>query len=127
MKVTEVRIKPATNTNPKDRLLGFANIVLDGEFVVNDIKIISGEQGIFVAMPSRKITANCPACRTKNALGSRFCNQCGGQLPPVAWSPEAKPKLFADVAHPINAETRTMVEAEIVKAYHAQTAAPPQI
>jgi len=125
MKVTEVQITAAVTTNPKNRLLGFAKIVLDDAFLVGDIKIVSGPNGIFIAMPSRKLMDHCPACRTKNALGSNFCNQCGGKLSPVNYTPEDRTKLFADIAHPINAETRTMIEAEIIKAYHAQTAAAP--
>jgi len=125
MNVTEVRIKPATTINPNDRLLGFANIVFDNAFAVSDIKIISGPSGIFVAMPSRKIMDHCPACRTKNAIGSNFCNQCGGKLPPVNFPPEERPKLYADIAHPINAEARAMIEADIIKAYHAQAGSAP--
>jgi stage V sporulation protein G len=126
MQVTEVRIKRAETTNPsEERLLGFASITFDGGFAVQDIKIISGPNGIFVAMPSRKVAAHCPACKTKNALGSNFCNQCGGKLPPIEAIGEERPKLYADVAHPINTETREMIEAEIIKAYHAQVGGAP--
>jgi len=125
MKITEIRIKPATSTYPQDRLLGFASIVLDGGFAVCDIKIISGTNGIFVAMPSRKVAVHCPTCQSKNTIGSNFCNQCGGKIPPIDYPPEQRPKLFFDIAHPINAEARALIEAEIIAAYHAQTTAAP--
>ncbi len=126
MQVTEVRIKRAETANPnEERLLGFASITFDGVFAVQDIKIISGPNGIFVAMPSRKVAAHCPACKSKNALGSNFCNQCGGQLPPLEMVGDERPKLYADVAHPINTETREMIEAEIIKAYHGQVGGAP--
>lgn len=50
--VTHVAIRPHTNSDPK--LQGFATIILNGAFVVKDIRIIHGPSGWFVAMPSRK-------------------------------------------------------------------------
>ena len=79
MKVTDVAIQLAPQG--QDRLRGFCCITLDGCFVVRDIKIINGPNGMFVAMPSRKIMSSCPDCRTKNHLHARFCNQCGAPLP----------------------------------------------
>ena len=58
MKVTDVAIQLAPQG--QDRLRGFCCITLDGCFVVRDIKIINGPNGLFVAMPSRKIMASCP-------------------------------------------------------------------
>ena len=124
MKITEIRIKPATSTNSQDRLLGFASIVIDGAFAISDIKIISGPQKIFIAMPSRKATTHCPQCHVKNQLGANYCNDCGTKLPPVDWSDDSVPKYF-DIAHPINAEARALIEAEVIAAYHAQATAAP--
>jgi stage V sporulation protein G len=50
MKITEVRI---TLTN-EEKLKAFANITFDGSFVVRGLKVISGAQGYFVSMPSRR-------------------------------------------------------------------------
>ncbi len=50
MKVTEVRI----SLREDGRLLAFANITLDDCFVVRGLKIIAGDDGYFVSMPSRK-------------------------------------------------------------------------
>lgn len=52
MQITEVRIR-MINTESKMRAV--ASVTFDGCFVVHDIKIIDGQEGPFVAMPSRKI------------------------------------------------------------------------
>ena len=50
MEITEVRIKLCD----EERLKGFVNVTFDEVFVVRGMKIISGNEGYFVAMPSRK-------------------------------------------------------------------------
>lgn len=52
MQITEVRIR-MIDTESKMRAV--ASVTFDGCFVVHDIKIIDGQEGPFVAMPSRKI------------------------------------------------------------------------
>ena len=51
MKITDVRVKLVESDS---RLRGVATITFDDAFVVHDIRIIEGENGIFVAMPSKK-------------------------------------------------------------------------
>ena len=51
MEITEVRITPR---NDDGRLKAFANITFDDCFVVRGLKIITGNEGLFVSMPSRK-------------------------------------------------------------------------
>ncbi len=51
MKVTDVRIR---KVEKEGKMKAVASITLDDEFVVHDIKIIEGEKGLFIAMPSRK-------------------------------------------------------------------------
>lgn len=51
MEVTDVRIKVIDN---QGNLKAVATITIDGVFVVHDLKVIEGEGGIFVAMPSKK-------------------------------------------------------------------------
>ena len=75
MEITEVRIKLMENS--EDRLRAFCSITFDNCFVVRDLKIIEGNSGPFVAMPSRKLTAHCRNCNSKNHLRARFCNNCG--------------------------------------------------
>jgi len=52
MKITKVRVTPVKN--PTRNLLAFADIAFDDQFVVTSLRIISGKNGLFVAMPSRK-------------------------------------------------------------------------
>ena len=53
MKITKVKIEKVEKE--LSRLKGYVSVVLDDEFVVNDIRIIDGNKGLFVAMPSRKM------------------------------------------------------------------------
>ena len=50
MEITEVRIA----LRSEDKLKAFANVTLDGEFVVRGVKVIQGATGYFVSMPSRR-------------------------------------------------------------------------
>ena len=80
MKITEVRIFP---TESKDgKLKAFATMTFDDWFVVRNVKVIQGNNGLFVAMPSRKAMVSCPKCSFKNVVGAKFCNQCGAGIPP---------------------------------------------
>lgn len=51
MKVTDVRVR---KLNPEGRMKAVASVTLDGEFVVHDVRVVEGHNGLFVAMPSRK-------------------------------------------------------------------------
>lgn len=51
MNITDVRIR---KVDKDSKMKAVASITIDGEFVVHDIKIIDGEKGLFIAMPSRK-------------------------------------------------------------------------
>lgn len=79
MEITEVKIFPVRDK----KLRAFVSIVLDGSFIVNDIKVISGKEGLFISMPSR---------RRKNGR-------------------------FKDIAHPLNNETRQVMEGRIIAEY----------
>ena len=50
MEVTEVRVFPVD----EDKLKAFISIIIDDCFVVSDIKIINGTNGLFISMPSKK-------------------------------------------------------------------------
>jgi stage V sporulation protein G len=50
MEITEVRVFPMN----EDKLKAYATITFDNCFVVRDLKVISGNTGLFVAMPSKK-------------------------------------------------------------------------
>ncbi len=79
MEITEVKVFPIN----EEKLKAFVSIVFDQCFMVNDIKIIQGRDGLFISMPSRK---------KKNGE-------------------------FKDVAHPLNNETRRMIETKVLAEY----------
>ena len=81
MQITDVRIRLTKKDDIKLRAI--ASITIDGCFVIHEIRVIEGEKGLFVAMPSRK-------------------------------TPEGE---FKDTAHPINTETREMVDKAVLMAY----------
>jgi len=82
VEITEIRII----LRDEERLKGFANVTFNNAFVIRGMKIISGNKGYFVSMPSRK-------------------------------RPDG---THQDVAHPINNETRQMIEEKVLEAYEAE-------
>jgi len=83
MEITEVKVFPVSEENLK----AYATIILDSSFVVRDLKVIQGRNGIFVAMPSKK----------------------------------RKDGTYRDLAHPLNAETRQMIEDKVMAEYQRET------
>jgi stage V sporulation protein G len=120
MEITEVRVKLVANKD--DRLKGFCSMTLDNDFVVRDIKVIEGTNGLFVAMPSRKMSDHCTHCGGKNHLRSKYCNNCGGKLceDRAKQDAQGRMKLHADIAHPINADCRKRLQATIVEAFEEE-------
>ena len=51
MQITDIRIR---KVEKEGKMKAVVSITIDDEFVVHDIKIIEGEKGMFIAMPSRK-------------------------------------------------------------------------
>ncbi len=51
MQITDVRVRKVTK---EGKMKAVVSITLDNEFVVHDIKVIEGEKGLFIAMPSRR-------------------------------------------------------------------------
>ena len=83
MQLTEVKVYPVTDD---EKLKGYATIVFDACFVVRDLKIIHGNSGLFVAMPSKK----------------------------------KKDGTYRDTAHPLNNETRQMIEEAVLGEYERE-------
>jgi stage V sporulation protein G len=54
MNITDVRLRTVKNENEL-KLKAYADITLDGSFVIHGLKVIDGQKGMFVAMPSRKM------------------------------------------------------------------------
>jgi len=82
MDITSIKVFPVA----EERLKAFATIVFDNCFVVRDLKIIQGNKGLFVAMPSKR----------------------------------CKDGTFKDMAHPLNSETRTLIEECVIREYHRE-------
>ena len=129
MRLTDIRIKLCESQNQNNRLKAFCALTFDNTFVIRDVKLIEGNDGLFLAMPSRKLADHCPRCGEKNHLRARFCNNCGGHLDENRYQRyqngngngnggHARLKLHADIAHPINAETRQTLERDVVTAFH---------
>lgn len=80
MQITDVRVRTVAK---EGKMRAVVSITIDDVFVVHDIKVIEGDKGLFIAMPSRK----------------------------------AVDGEYRDIAHPINSETRDMLQSIILKAY----------
>lgn len=52
MQITDVRVRKVSE---EGRMKGIVSVTFDNLFVVHDIKIIEGQNGLFIAMPSRKL------------------------------------------------------------------------
>jgi len=120
MNITDVRIKLVENA--AERLLAFCAITIDGCFVVRDLKIIGGPTGLFVAMPSRKLTSHCHSCWFKNPLRAVYCSQCGKKLldSELPRADDGRLRLYADIAHPINAQSRDCIQRRVVQEYESE-------
>jgi stage V sporulation protein G len=79
MNITQVKVFPVH----EDKLKAFVSIVFDHCFMVNDIKVIQGKDGLFLSMPSRR----------------------------------KRTGEFKDVAHPLNNETRRLLEERVLTEY----------
>lgn len=53
MHITDVRVRKITK---EGKMKAIVSITIDDEFVIHDIKVIEGEKGLFIAMPSKKAT-----------------------------------------------------------------------
>lgn len=124
MEITEVKI--FLKDSPDKKLKAYATVTFDNAFVVRNIKVIEGTSGLFIAMPSRKIKQACPKCSFKNEARSKYCNQCGGQLPlaprPVTLeSADNNIQLeHKDIAHPITQSFREYLQKRVLEAYEQE-------
>lgn len=127
MELTEVRINLCGDRG--GRLKAFCSLTFDNTFVIRDVKLIDGNDGLFLAMPSRKLCDHCPSCKEKNHLRARYCNNCGRRLNESRYLQYRngngngnchhgnRLKLHADIAHPINAACREEIERRVLEAY----------
>jgi stage V sporulation protein G len=132
MRLSEIRIhlcgsRPADhpgNHHQAGRLRAYCSLTFDQTFVIRDVKLVEGNDGLFLAMPARKLCDHCARCGEKNHLRARYCNHCGTQLNENRYlryqTGPGRLKLHADIAHPINARTRAAIEREVFAAYEAE-------
>jgi stage V sporulation protein G len=130
MQLTDIRIKLCDDQS--NRLKAFCALTFDNTFVIRDVKLIEGNDGLFLAMPSRKLSDHCGRCGEKNHLRARYCNNCGGRLDENRYLRHqhghgnghghagSRLKLHADIAHPINAECRHGLEQDVIQAFHVE-------
>ena len=122
MEITETRV--ILKEGPDKKLKAYATITFDNSFVVRNIKVIKGNKGLFVAMPSRKMRESCPKCNYKNAIRSKFCNQCGSGIPiqPIVrqGSEDTRQSEHRDIAHPITLECREYIQKKVLESYEAE-------
>ncbi|MDD5496294.1 MAG: septation protein SpoVG family protein [Candidatus Omnitrophica bacterium] len=122
MEITEVRIFLKEGQDKK--LKAYATLTFDRSFVVRNVKVIEGNKGLFVAMPSRRLKEACPKCGFKNVMRSKYCNQCAAALPQGEPRPmrmpgddTARQSEHKDIAHPITAEFREYIQKKVLDAY----------
>jgi len=123
MEITEVRV--FLKDSPDKKLKAYATVTFDNAFVVRNIKVIEGNNGVFIAMPSRKLKFACPKCGFKNEIRSKYCNQCGAQLPLTSAPVETDAVGGAqaehkDIAHPITQSFREYLQKRILDVYEQE-------
>lgn len=119
--VTEAQVALVEgDAGDEERLRAFATVAFNGAFVVRDLRVIEGPNGLFVSMPSRKIADRCDACGSKNRLTARYCNHCGWRLDETRAprGDDGRAKLHADTAHPIHAQARRWLSDHVLEAYY---------
>jgi stage V sporulation protein G len=126
VEITEVKISLREGGNKK--LKAYTTVTFDDCFVVRNIKVIEGNSGLFVAMPARKMKQFCPRCGKKIDLKSRYCSQCGTQLPPAPRDMDQTKasQIHQDIAHPINQQFRDYLQKKVLDAYHQEKAKAPE-
>ncbi|MPN15569.1 putative septation protein SpoVG [bioreactor metagenome] len=82
MNITDIRIR---KIEALGKMKAIVSVTFDDMFVVHDMKVIEGQSGLFIAMPSRK-------------------------------TPSGE---YKDIAHPINSETRELIQQRILQEYES--------
>ncbi len=125
MEITEVKV--FLREKQDLRLKAYATITFDDAFVVRDLRIIEGKNGLFVAMPSNKMRLSCSRCNRKNVMGSRFCNFCGSNIENLKEAANiARSEEHRDIAHPITSEARDYIQKIVLENYNKEKAVIPE-
>ncbi len=123
MEITEVRIVVKDLSDKK--LKAYAAVTFDNSFVVRNIKVIEGSEGLFIAMPSRKVKQPCPKCRFKNELRSKYCSNCafplGESLKTASFEEGSLTQSeHKDIAHPVTQGFREYLQKKVLEAYEKE-------
>ncbi len=119
MEITETRI--SLINKPNSRLRAYASVTFENSFVIREIRIIEGKNGLFIAMPSRKMQKPCPKCNFKNPVTNRYCGQCGSEIKMAEQkNQKSGPQQHKDIAHPINTQFRDYLQKKIIETYNQQ-------
>jgi stage V sporulation protein G len=128
MEITEIKVFLKEGQDKK--LKAYATLTFDNMFVVRNVKVIEGNKGLFVAMPSRKVKDPCPKCGFRNVVRSKFCNQCGTSLPQTEPRPiqpgddASRQSEHKDIAHPITTDCRDYIQRKVLDAYENEKKGP---
>ena len=114
MKITECRVSVPPQRR-SERFLAYASLTLDDLLAVHDIKVIAGDKGPFISMPSRQVTEPCPECGHSVPVLDLYCGRCGKEQPESA----RKDKPWLDLIHPIRADGRRWLTEAVLAAYRA--------
>jgi stage V sporulation protein G len=110
------------------KLKAFCSITVGGQIVIRDVKVIGGPNGLFVAMPSRRLSELCPHCGAKNHLRANYCNECGAKLRDPRGTPVGhREALYADVAYAVDARSRESIQRLVLEAYRREVAKAAQL
>lgn len=89
MQITDIRVRQVFD---EGKMKARVSVTFDNQFVVHEIKVLDGENGLFIAMPSKKLPTG----------------------------------EYKDIAHPINKDTRLMLQEKIIEAYQKKLLEDPE-
>lgn len=116
MNITDIRLDMIDN--PSGKLRSFCSITFNNEFVVKNFKIIEGHHGLFVAMPSRKLTKPCYKCDNRVFRRANYCDRCGKEFDDRSGNRHSdSEETHSDIAFPIEDDFREQLEDRLIEAY----------
>jgi len=108
MEITDVRVR---KVNKEGKMKAVVSVTFDNELVVHDIKVIEGESGLFIAMPSRKTMdgefrdiAHPINSSTRNRIQSSILEKYEAVMLAESSMEEGPVQAFADYSAPSDAE-----------------------
>lgn len=111
MKITSVSIHRTERENSS--MLAIANVVIDDSFIIRDIRIIKGEENLFVAMPSKKLADGSfkdIAHPLNSETRTQFTEAVIAEYNKVLAEKEAEPETEPEVKSEPESETETEEE-----------------